>query len=120
MKKRILIADDERPLLYSLKALIEMLDDEFEVYAANNGRQALELLKGLDIDLLITDMYMDGLDGLELIREVQNKYYSIKIVAMSGAGDHYLNIAKTLGASDVLHKPFETDELTSAINKVLS
>ena len=120
LKKRILIAEDEQALLYSMKALIEMIDDEFEVYPANNGRQALELMNGLDIDLLITDIRMPEMDGLELIREVQKKYPSIKILAMSGIGDQYLKAAKSFGASYVFNKPFETDDLTSAINKVLS
>ena len=120
LKKRILIAEDEQALLYSMKVLIEQIDDEFEVYSANNGRQALELINGLDIDLLITDIKMPEMDGLELIREVQKKYPSIKILAMSGIGDQYLKAAKSFGASYVFNKPFEIDELTSAINKVLS
>lgn len=120
MKKRILIAEDEQLLLYSMKVLIERMDDEFEVYSANNGRQALELINGLDIDLLITDIQMPEVDGLELIREVQKKYPSIKMLAMSGAGDRYLKAAKSFGASYVLNKPVEMDELTSAIHKVLS
>ena len=119
-KKRVLIADDEQRLLDSMKVLIEMLDDEFEVYSANNGIQALELINGLDIDLLITDIQMPDMDGLELIREVYEKYPSIKMLAMSGAGDLYLRAAKTFGASYVFNKPFEIDELTSTINKVLN
>lgn len=120
MKKRILIAEDEQVLLDLLKVLLEMIDDEFEVYSANNGREALELINGLDIDLLITDIKMPEMDGLELIREMQNKYPSIKILAMSGIGDQYLKAAKSFGASYVFNKPFERDKLTSAVNKVLS
>ena len=119
-KKRILIVEDEQALLYSMKVLIEQIDDEFEVYSANNGRQALELINGLDIDLLITDIQMPDMDGLELIREVYKKYPSIKMLAMSGAGDHYLKAAKSFGASYVLNKPVEIDELISAIHKVIS
>ena len=119
-KKKILIADDEQRLLDSMKVVIEGLDDEVEVYSANNGKQALELMKRSDIDLLITDIYMPEMDGLELIREVQRKYSSIKILGMSGAGSHYLGVAKSFGASYVLNKPFGTDELTSTIHKVLN
>ncbi len=118
--KDILIVDDEQPLLDSMKVLIEMLDDEFEVYSANNGKQALELIDRSDIDLLITDIIMPDQDGLELIKEVRKKYPSIKILVMSGGGSHNLKIAKFFGASYVLNKPFDVDELTSAIHKVLS
>ncbi len=103
-----------------MKALIEMIDDEFEVYSANNGKQALELINRSDIDLLITDIQMPDMDGLELIREVYEKYPSIKMLAMSGAGSLYLRAAKTFGASYVLNKPFQRSELTSAIHKVLN
>lgn len=119
LKKHILIVEDEQALLYSMKVMIEMLGDEFEVYSANNGKQALELLNRSDIDLLVTDIFMPDKDGLELIREVQKKYSSIKIIAMSGVGNHYLKVAKSFGASYVLNKPFEIDELKSAIHKVL-
>ena len=120
MKKRIVIAEDEQALLSSMKVLIEMIDDEFEVYPANNGREALEFINRLDIDLLITDIMMPEMDGLELIREVQKKYPSIKIMAMSGIGDQYLKSAKLFGASYVFSKPFDQDKLTSAINNVFS
>ena len=119
MKKRILIAEDEQAFLNSMKVLIETIDDKFEVYSANNGKQALKLINELDIDLLITDILMPDMDGLELTRDVQKKYPSIKILAMSGGGDHYLEAAELFGASYVLNKPFEVDRLLSAINKVL-
>ena len=120
MKKRILIAEDEQALLSSMKLLIEKIDDKFEVYSANNGRQALKLINELDIDLLITDIKMPEMDGLELIREVETKYPSIKIMAMSGVGDQYLKAAKSFGASYVFNKPFDRGKLASIINKVLS
>lgn len=120
MKKRILIVEDVQAIIDSMKVLIEMVDDEVEVYSANNGRQALELIKEQDIDLLITDIYMPDMDGLELIKEVQKKYPSIKMLAISGVGNHDLEIAKCFGASYVLNKPFQMSELTSAIHKVFS
>jgi two-component system response regulator YesN len=119
-KKRILMADDEQRLLDSMKVLIDMLDYEVEVYFANNGKQALKLIKRSDIDLLITDIYMPDMDGLELIREVRKKYSSIKILGISGTGNHYLEVAKAFGASYVLNKPFETGKFISTIHKMLS
>ena len=120
LKKHILIVEDEQALLDSLKVMIAMLNDEFEVYSANNGRQALELINRSDIDLLITDIFMPDKDGLELIREVQKKDPSIKILVMTGGGSHYLKVAESFGASYALNKPFGMDELRSAIHKVLS
>ena len=117
MKKHILIVEDEQEIRNIMQ---DMLNTEFEVYSANNGEQALKLMDRTNIDLLVTDIFMPDRDGLELIREVQKKYSSIKVLAMSGAGNHYLKVAKSFGASYVMSKPFKKDELTSAIHKVLS
>ena len=120
MKKNILIVEDEQALLDAMKFTIKMLDDEFEVYTANNGRQALEFINKSDIDLLITDIYMPYKNGLELIRDVRKKYSHVKILAMSGGGTHYLKVAGSFGASYILNKPFSKDELESGIHKVLN
>ena len=117
LRKRILIVEDEQEIRNMMQ---DMLNTEFEVYTANNGGQALKLMDRTDIDLLVTDIYMPDMDGLELIREVQKKYSSIKMLAISAGGNHYLKVAKSFGASYVLNKPFTTDEFTSAIHKVLS
>ena len=120
MKKHILIVEDEQTLLDSLIIMIKRLDNGFEIYSANNGNQALELINVSDIDLLITDIFMPDMDGLELIRAVKEKFPDIKILGMTGAGPHYLRAAKSFGASFVLSKPFGGDEFISAIHKVLN
>lgn len=123
MKKHILIVDDEELLLEITEDIIKNLDGEFEAHTAINGKQALELINQFNMELLITDMFMPDMDGLALIREVQKKQPSIKIIAMSGDAIHgninYLKVAGTFGASCRLNKPFTKDELLSAIYRVL-
>ena len=119
LKKYILIAEDEPALLDTMKAIIKKLDGEFEVNTVNSGIQALKFINKSDIDLLITDIFMPGKDGLELIREVRKKSSSIKILAISGFGNHYLKVAESFGASCSLNKPFSKNELESAIHRVL-
>lgn len=119
MKKNILIVDNEKTFLDSLRIIVKKFDDEFEVYTAYSAKEAMELMSSSDIDLLITDIYMPDRDGLELIKEVRRKNSSPKIIAISG-DTRYLKVAKSFGASYSLEKPFELDELKSIIDKVFS
>ncbi len=120
MKKNILIVDDEQNILNVMKSMIQRFDVELEVSIANNGVSALELLKVSNIDLLITDIRMPSMDGLVLIMEARKKYPSMKIIAMSGDRNLHLKAAEKFGASYVISKPIEMDELKSAIHEVLS
>ncbi|HDY75891.1 MAG TPA: response regulator, partial [Candidatus Marinimicrobia bacterium] len=109
MKKRILIVDDEQALLDSLKRSLRDLGKEFDIYTANDGVKAFKILEKSKIELIITDIFMPDKDGLELIREVRQKYPSIKIITMSGGGNrggvNYLKFAETFGSSYQLNKP---------------
>ena len=120
MKKHILIVDDEKTFLYAMEIIIKKFDSEFEIYTANSAKKALVLTSSSDIDLLLTDIVMPDMDGLELIKVVRKKRPSIKIIAISGAGNLHLKAAEVFGASYVLNKPFEMDDLKSAIHKALN
>ena len=121
LKKHILIVDDEPEIG---NAMQYMLNTEFEVHTANSTEQALKLMGRTDVDILITDIFMPDIDGLELIRTVTKKYPSIKIIAMSGLvkqmGSYTLCAAETFGASICLSKPFSKDELMFSIYSVFS
>ena len=120
-KKKVLIVDDEPEIR---NAMQYMLNTEFEVNTANSSEQALKLMGRTDVDILITDIFMPDIDGLDLIRTVTKKYPSIKIIAMSGLekqmGSYTLRAAETFGASICLSKPFSKDELMFSIYSVLS
>lgn len=73
-------------------------------------------------DLVVTDLLMPNVDGIEIIRDIRKHDASLKILAMSG-GDHtthflHLNAAQALGADDVLKKPFDEDTLLAAIGRL--
>lgn len=120
-KRKVLIVDDEPEIR---NAMQYMLNTEFEVHTANSGEQALKLMGRTDVDILITDIFMPDIDGLELMRTVSKKYPSIKIIAMSGLitqmGSLALRAAENFGASICLSKPFSKDELMFSIYSVFS
>lgn len=123
MKKRILIIDDEPSLLKSMERDLRKLHDKYEVYTNSDSDEAVKLIDEKNIDLLITDIYMPGKEGLELIAEVNEKYPLLKIIAMSGGGsldrNTCLEVAEKFGASCSLNKPFSRDELIYAIESEL-
>jgi CheY-like chemotaxis protein len=94
------------------------------VLEAANGEQALKLLAAGGVDLLVTDIFMPEMDGIQLISECQTAYPMLPIIALSG-GDRYgelsmLRAAGRLGALITLPKPFNTQELQAAVDSCLA
>lgn len=117
---KIYIADDDIILVKGLRAIIERNCPGFEVVGeGHNGLQALEDIEHLKPDLLITDIKMPVMDGVELVKRIKNLEDNIKIIVISGY-DEYSYIRETLkhGAVDYLLKPVENDDLISLLNKV--
>jgi CheY-like chemotaxis protein len=118
---RILIVDDDDSGRFMLTEAL--LDAGFEVLEAQNGKEALEVQALQNADLLITDLLMPEKEGLETIREFRKKYPGLPIIAMSGGGfieaDGYLEMAKRVGASSVLKKPFTATDLLLAVHAFL-
>ena len=123
MRKRILIADDEKALLNSMQLVLKKFMTDYEVLTTTNSVEVPRMIEEFAVDILVTDILMPDKDGLELIREVRKKYPLVKIIAMSGGGnirkEDYLDMAKNLGSSYSLTKPFSEDELISALKKVV-
>ena len=92
----------------------------FQVMSSQNGRQALAMFDRQTIDLVITDLVMPELDGLELIKELRRRSPALPIVAISGDfGGRFLRVAALLGAQGSLLKPFSREELLEAVQAVL-
>ena len=116
-KNRILVVDDERGLVRIIRLNLEQ--DGFEVYEANNGAQAMDRLRAVIPDLVLLDVMMPDLDGftvLRMIREVGNTPV-IMLTAKGEEGDKVKGLE--LGADDYVTKPFSPKELTSRIRAVL-
>lgn len=117
---RIVIADDEEYVRELLAQNINRSQTEFEVIAkAEDGKEAVRLVEELQPDILITDICMPFVSGLELIRQIQEKNQEMKTVIISGYDDFsYVKQALTLGVSDYLLKPFMPEELYEVLNKI--
>jgi CheY-like chemotaxis protein len=118
---RILLVDDDQ--LFRTMLRIKLVKMGYLISEARHGREALALFKEKPTDLVITDLVMPDMEGLETIREFKQRHSGVKIIAMSGGGRgssvSYLKMAGGLGAHRVLSKPFTDDELRSCLDDVL-
>ena len=118
----ILLVDDTAELRRTIERLLT--NAGHSVTAASNGAAALRELDRGTFDVIVTDIVMPDMEGLELIRKVRKTYASMPIIAMSGGGrgssDDYLTLAKNFGAAKTLEKPFQIEDLKKAIDEVLS
>lgn len=117
---RILLVEDE-PVLRSAIAAV-LTKEGYQVFEAGDGEHALRFLRGQEVDLIIADILMPGIDGIELIMELGKSKHPAPIIAMTGGyldADLYLKVAANLGASRVISKPFKIEELVVKIREVL-
>ncbi|MCC3376045.1 response regulator [Cohnella sp. REN36] len=116
---KVLIADDEPGALKALKYMLDWESYGFAVAGeAGSGREALDLLKDGDYALLVTDIRMPGIDGLDLIREVRS-FSGIPILVMSGFGEFdYVKACLRYGIKDYLLKPVAEEDMDRVLRDV--
>lgn len=120
MKYTIVVAEDEELLLNNLVQKIEKIDQDFEVIGiAQTGKQAYELVVDLTPDIVITDIKMPVMDGIELLTKVKEHYPLTKFIITSGFSDFdYAKSAISLKVTDYLLKPIDPEELTDALLRI--
>lgn len=116
---KIVLIDDE-PLIRSVVADV-LKHAGHAVALAADGKEGVALLRSCAADLVITDLVMPEMEGIELIRQLRREFPALKIVAISGAGDSdaYLKAARILGAHATLAKPFTAGGLLTVVNAVI-
>jgi DNA-binding response OmpR family regulator len=114
---RVLVVDDNADMRNSLQLLLHFIGYRAEVAA--DGQQALELQRVQAAQILITDIFMPGKEGMETIEAFRREWPTMKIIAMSGGGEvaqrDYLRIATDIGADATLRKPFSLDSLKEVL-----
>ena len=118
---RILLVDDEQNLTQCLEMVLSI--EGHTVITANSGEKALELIKGIykggeKIDLLITDIWMQGMSGLELIKNLHKHKINPLTIGISGfTDDKTADELYQKGCNDLILKPFTPDELLQRISE---
>ncbi len=115
----ILIVDDEPSILQSLSGLLS--DEGFEVMTAANGYEALQKIEGEAPDLVLLDIWMPGLDGIETLKEIKTSYPNVQVIIITGHGTIETAVQATkLGAYDFIEKPLSIDKVIVSINNALN
>ena len=117
----ILVIDDDEAFRNVLRRML--LRAGHQVVEAPDGAAALGSLKRAMVDLVITDIIMPNMEGIETIRAMRRDCPTLRIIAMSGGGrmrpEGYLEVARAFGAAQVLRKPFEAAQLFAAVDAAL-
>lgn len=116
---KLLIVEDEYIIRNTLATALNWKETGCEVIGTSkNGAEALEFLQNERADIIITDIKMDEMDGIELCKEVAKLYPNIKFIIITGYGEFdYAKSALRLGAEDFILKPIEHEELLNAVRK---
>jgi CheY-like chemotaxis protein len=119
---RILLIDDDA----ALRSLLSLTLTHFghTVIEARHGKEGLRLFPHARADLVLTDLMMPEMEGIELMMELRKKQPPVKVIVMSGGGRYgaaeYLRMVTMMGAAKVLTKPFSQETLLAAIQEVLA
>ena len=119
-KKKILVVDDNQSFLEILNKFLT--DHEYDVACCNNGKDAQEKFSEFLPDIVVTDIVMPEVDGIELLVALRELNPEISVIAMSGGNrgyaSSYLMMVEKLGANAILNKPFELSTLLEEIKKI--
>ncbi len=119
MYPAVLIVDDETTIIESLEGILS--DDGFEVIHAYNGYEALKKIEAESPDIILLDIWMPGMDGIETLKEIKKSFPSIPVVMITGHGtiESAVDATKS-GAYDFLEKPLSIDKVMITINNALN
>jgi len=118
---RILLIDDDQMVRQLLRAILE--EAGYEVEEAADGRQGLDFFRQLPFDLVIVDIFMPNVDGLETIIEMKESHPDMKSIAISGGGltaeMEFLSYAQTFGADRIFSKPLDMRAFMKAAEELV-
>jgi two-component system, response regulator, stage 0 sporulation protein F len=118
LSKKILIVDDQ----FGIRVLLQevLVQEGYKVFQAPNGPTALDIVKTQSPDLILLDMKIPGMDGLEILRNIRKMEVDTKVIMMTAYGElDLIQEAMEMGALAHFTKPFDIDELRQAVNAQL-
>jgi len=118
-KIKLLIIDDELVVQQSCTDIFTEKSDQYDIETVSSGEKALTRLEEKSFDIILTDLKMPGLPGLELITTIKKKFPAIAIIVITGYATVKVAVeAMKLGAVDFVPKPFTSDEIFEAVERM--
>ena len=117
---KILLIDDEPIDRELASTMLQQMG--YEIVEAEDGQKAQQILSQQQVDIILTDILMPEVDGIELILALRGGKSNLPIIAISGGGtinaENYLTMAKELGADAVMQKPLDWEDLAETIDRL--
>jgi two-component system nitrogen regulation response regulator NtrX len=118
MADTVLIVDDEPSIIQSLRGILA--DEGFEVMTADGGLKALDIIKETIPDIILLDIWMPDIDGIETLERIRELYPSVQVIMISGHGTIETAVKATkLGAYDFIEKPLSLEKVLLSVNNAL-
>lgn len=119
----ILLVDDDPTVRMIATELLR--DEDYAITEAEDGRTAMQIIEAVPVDLLVLDILMPKMDGLEVIRSVRKSHPHIRVLAISSGGRRagtmtYLETAKVFGADEVMVKPLRLSTFAATVARLLA
>ncbi len=117
-QERILVVDDEKNIVSSLQQILT--DEGYDTHCAHDGLDALDMVQADPPDLVILDIWIPGMDGIEVLKTLKSYYPDVEVLVMSGHGTIDTAVKATkLGASDFIEKPFSLNHIVQSVGRAL-
>jgi DNA-binding NtrC family response regulator len=123
MRKNLLFIDDDQNFLAGIARCLRQREKEWELILTTSVLEAFQKIRENNIDVIISDVFMPGTSGIELLEFLKNgiRAHTIPIILITGKDDPELKQkAIKLGATDILYKPIDTEKLLDCLVKALS
>lgn len=117
-KKTVLVVDDEKNIRLTFSETMTQMG--FDTRTASNGEEALTKMQGTEFDLVLLDLRMPGMDGIEVLRRIRERYPKVRVIMITAHGTVESAVeAMKLGAVDFIQKPCTPDEIRELVGKVM-
>jgi CheY-like chemotaxis protein len=118
---RVIVIDDQEPIRRMVRRALEQAGHE--VFAASDGEEGVQLLARHSADVVISDIFMPGQDGIETLRQIRKQFPAVKVIVISGGDSTGMldlrHDAELLGAVKSVSKPFNAREIVDAVSGVV-
>ena len=117
----VVVIDDQEPIRRIVRRALEQAGHQ--VLDAEDGELGLQLLERHPVDVVVSDIFMPGMDGIQMLRQIRKQFPAVKVIVMSGGDSSGMldlrRDAELLGAVKSLSKPFTTHEIVEIVNSML-
>ncbi len=118
-KQTVLVVDDTPMILHVFKRILR--EERYAVLTANNGKEALELVRQKSVELVILDLKLPDMSGLEILRRIKRLRDNVEVIVITGYGTmKTVRAAMRLGAYDYITKPFDDNYIKAVVENALS